>query len=810
MLKNYFKIAWRNLTNLKSFGLINLVGLTAGTLCSVAILLFTQSQFGYEEHFTDHENIYKVATNNLNGSSGLSDANMISSGPPIGPTIAKDYEEVLAQTRVVNFGGEFLMQPEGSEKAFFQSEGYLVDSTFFQVFDMPFLEGSHNSALLKPNSLILSSEVAKKVFGTTSDALGKQIKMTGNSDEMSMTVTAVFDESKGKSHLRPKYLMSMGSVGMGSYVLTANEWSGNNFVHTYVKLNPQADPSQLAAKFPLMLETYGADQLKAANKKKILSLVPLTDIHLKATEYEFHISKNSDIDYVYMLLALAFFIQLMACVNYINLTTAQATRRSKEIGVRKVNGAASKSLMYQFITESIIISIFAIVLALPVLMLLLPYINELFDSNIVIADIFTAPMLLSMLGVGLFTGLLSGSYPAFFLAMTDPLKVMKANFKRQKRFSLRNGLVVFQFSMFFLLIYAVSVVSQQLNHLNTSDTGFSQNQKLVVPLKTETAKGSYTTLKAQFEELASVNAVTASEFYPSQNIWYDQLVYKQGTTIDDGLVAQYNLARENFFETMGIKVIKGRSISNTDSSQMVVNEAFLRRLNITADEAIGTIMNRQPRNDGSQRRPFEIVGVIKDYNYLSLKDEVQPVATFYDSDLSNLIINYNTNNPSGFLKEIEGKWASINPGVPFEFKFLDKEMATVYADEKRLQKVSYTFTILAIIISLLGIWGLVSFSLERRTKEIGVRKVLGASTSELTSLLSKEFVVLVAVAILIASPFAIYAMNSWLDGFANRIGSTTYLVGIAAILTLFVSLVTVVYKTINAARANPINSIKAE
>jgi putative ABC transport system permease protein len=597
-----------------------------------------QNQFGYEEQFTDYENIYKVSTNNLNGNSGVSDALLISAGPPIGPTMVKDYEEVTTQARVVYMGGEFLMKPENSEKAFFQSEGYLVDSTFFDIFDVPLVEGNYKTALERPNSLILSAELSSKLFGNGNSPLGKQVQLTGNGDDVSMTVSGVFDLSNNKTHLQPNYLMSMGSTGMGSYVLTANEWNGNNFVHTYVKINPNTDPEALKAKFPAMLETYGAEQLKAANKTKVLDLIPITDVHLKTTEYEFPLSKNSDIKFVYMLLAIAFFIQLMACVNYINLTTAQATRRAKEIGVRKVNGAASKSLMYQFITESVVMSVLAVLLALPVILLLLPYINQLFNSAFVVTDVFSLLMLFSMLALGTVTGLLSGAYPAFYLAMIDPLKVMKKGFKSgDKTFSLRNGLVVFQFAMVFLLIYAVAVISQQLTHLSNSDKGFSENQKLVIPLKTTASQESYSTLKTQLEKMASVNAVTASEFYPSQNIWYDQKLYKQGETIDEGVVIHNNLARENFFETMGITLLEGRSISATDTSQMVVNETFLRQFNINIDEAVGTIMNRQPRGDGTLRDPYEIVGVIQDYNFQSLRDEVLPVATFYDNELSNMI-----------------------------------------------------------------------------------------------------------------------------------------------------------------------------
>ena len=809
MLKNYIKIAWRNFTHLKSFGIINLIGLTAGTVCSLAILIFVLSQFGFEKQFDNFENIYKV-TSFINNRGEFPDSKLISASPSIGPALVEDFEEVVNQTRVVNMGGEFLMKPEGSTKSLFESNSYLIDSTFFQVFEFSLLEGNLNTALQEPRSLVLSSSLATKLFGVGSSALGRQVQLTNQGDDITTKVTAVFDDEVGKTHLRPNFMLSMSSTGMGTYVLTENEWAGNNFIHTYIELSPGSDSEELVKALPDFLQRHGAEQLAAGNMDKTMGLFPLRDINLKSSEYSFALTDVSDINYLYLLIAIGIFIQLMACINYINLTTAQAIRRAKEIGVRKVNGASSQSLMYQFIIESIFFSLLAVLFAIPILIFALPYLNQLFGSTFQSEDVMTFQMLISIFSLGLVTGIISGAYPAFYLAMINVNRLFKVKSATSRSvFSLRNTLVVFQFGMVFILIYAVSVISEQLNHLNQKDIGFSKNQKLVIPLKTASASENYTTIKSEFEKLSQVNSVTACQFYPSQNIWYDNKIFQKGTLVSEGKVVQLNLARENFFETMGITVLEGRSIAENDSNQMVVNQTFLKTFGIAQEEAVGSVFE-QWSSSGELQPTWQIIGVIADYNYLSLKSEVLPVATFYNTELSNAIVSFNAENPSELIAAIESTWQILNPELPFEYSFLDDEMAKVYMEEARLKKVSYTFTGLAILISLLGIWGLVSYSLDQRKKEIGVRKVLGASVSELTKLLSKEFVILVGVSIVIASPLAFFAMDAWLADFASKIDNTRVLLIVSVLLTFLVSLGTVIYKTISAASANPIESIMTE
>lgn len=808
MLRNYLKIAWRNLLKMKSYSLVNLLGLTVGTLSCLAIMLYVQSQFGYEKDFKNANLIYGVTTEIKSNGEGL-DFNSMTASPNIGPALQQAFEEIESQTRVINFAGnnEFLLEPDHSDLAFFESDGYLVDSSFLDFFDFNLLEGNPATALNSPDKIVLSSSLAKKLFGVKTSALGKSINLSGNGEKLTAQVTGVFDE-KIKSHLKPNYLLNIRSTGLGQYVFNSDELVVNNFVNTYIKVNSHTSSDILASKLPSFLEVNAAERLKEFNMEKALGLVPIAEIHLKTADKDNHVAPVSDMNYIYLLLAIAFFIQLMACVNYINLTTAQAEKRAKEIGVRKVNGAASGSLTTQFMIESVLYSFLAVILTIPLLILFLPFINTLLDSQLQNVDVLTLKMSGIMLSLWLVTGFLSGAYPALYLSLMNPLKILKKGFKSTKgALWMRNGLVVFQFVMVFTLIYCVSVVSRQISHLNNSDLGFSKEQKLIIPLKTDEAMNSYEVLSNRLKALSHVKDVSGSTHYPSQNILQDRKMYKRGESVEQGILSRYNETRENFFDVMDIEILAGRRPSVTDSMQMLVNESFLRAFNISLNDAVGQYIIFSGEESSGSR---EIVGVFSDYNFSSLRDEVVPVVSVYYENVSNLILSYQSDDPKETLSQIRSVWEETNANVPFEYRFLDEELGRLYEAEVRLNKVSGTFATLAILLSLLGTWGLVSFKTQQRFKEIGVRKVLGASVGEITRLLSKEFFILVGLSILVGIPVGVYSMNSWLDNYTYRIDNTTGLIAFSALLTLLVCLLSVIYKTILAARANPINSIKAE
>ena len=505
MLKNYFKIAWRNIWRNKSFSFLNILGLTAGTVCCLYILLYVKDQYGYDANHDDGGSIYRVRTV-IEPKDGTPGFNSATGSPPIAMGMKMDFPEVRAVTRVVYFtnGGNNLLSVVGNDDSFYESKGYLVDSTFFQVFTYKFIEGKPLHSLDEPYTVVLSSAVAKKLFGSN-EVLNHQINIGSDT----FRVTGVFDETWGKSHLQPHFIMSMNSGGTGEFVRTNNQWAGQNFVYTYVKLNPNADAALLESKLPAFLERHGADNLRQLSMKKHLHLQKVTDIHLYSAGITNQVDKVSNARFLYLLLTIAFFIQLIACINFINLTTARSMRRAREIGVRKVAGADKSSLIGQFLGESVLISFIAVLLAMPTVLLLLPLFNTLTGGSITI-DSFKAPIVVAcIITLGIVTGLLAGIYPALYLSRFKPVSILKGTFSfKPSSALLRKGLVVFQFVIAIVLIISVIVISRQLNFMQTQDLGFDQKQKLIIPFQNEQSRQNFTAFNNELKKLKDVTAVT--------------------------------------------------------------------------------------------------------------------------------------------------------------------------------------------------------------------------------------------------------------------------------------------------------------
>src|SRR5688572_17328436 len=718
MIKNYFKIAWRNIWRHKSFSFLNILGLTAGTVCCLYILLYVKDQYGYDAHHEDAGSIYRIRTV-IELKDGAPDVNTAVASPPIAMGMKMDFPEVKAATRVVYFtnGGNNLLSIVGSDNSFYESKGYLVDSTFFQVFNYKFIEGRPLHSLDEPYTVVLSSAVARKLLGSN-EALNQQIKIGSDT----FRVTGVFDETWGKSHLQPHFIMSMNSGGIGEFVRTNNQWAGQNFVYTYVKLNPNADAAQLESKLPAFLERHGADNLRELSMKKQLHLQKVADIHLYSAGITNQIDKVSNARFLYLLLTIAFFIQLIACVNFINLTTARSVRRAREICVRKVAGAVKSSLIGQFLGESVLISFIAVLLAVPAVMLLLPLFNTLTGGTITV-DAFKDPVVIAVIIIlGIATGLLAGIYPALYLSRFSPVSVLKGtiSFKPSSAL-LRKGLVVFQFVIAIVLIISVIVISRQLNYMQTQDLGFNQKQKLIIPFQNQESRQNFTAFNNELKKLKDVTAVTGCVSYPSLTIGSDIGVYKSGQDMKSAKLLKINQVHEDFFKVMDIPLLTGRQLRPSDTSrQVIVNEKALQVLGIDKDKAAGTQLYFDFEGN---HMDYEIVGVTKDYNYSSLKEQVQPLMTFYTSQPSYMIVEASSDNYKSLLADIGVTWKKIISGTPFEYSFLDEEIQKQYVEEATLRKISNSFTVLAILISCLGLFGLAMFTAQQRIKEIGVRKV---------------------------------------------------------------------------------------
>ena len=809
MIKNYFKIAWRNIWRNKSFSFLNILGLTAGTVCCLYILLFVKDQYGYDTYHADASSIYRIRTviEPKDGSPGFNSA---TASPPIAMGMKMDFPEVVAATRVLYLtnGRNDLLSVVGSDNSFYESKGYLGDSTFFQIFDYKFIEGKPLHALDEPYTVVLSSEVAKKLFGKN-EALNQQINIGNQINGHAFKVTGVFDETYGKSHLKPHFIMNMNSGGIGEFVRTNNQWAGQNFVYNYVKLNPNADAALLQSKLPAFLEKHGADNLRELSMKKYLFLQRITDIHLHSAGISNQIDKVSNARFLYLLLTIAFFIQLIACVNFINLTTARSVRRAREIGVRKVAGAVKSSLVRQFLGESVLISFIAVLLAVPAVMLLLPLFNTLTEGTLTI-DSFKDPIVISVIILlGIITGLLAGIYPALYLSGFNPVSVLKGTFSfKPSSALLRKGLVVFQFVIAIVLIISVIVISRQLNYMQSKDLGFDQKQKLIIPFQNEQAQQNFTAFNNELMKLKDITGITGCVYYPSLAVLSDFGVYKKGQNMNSAKLMKVNRVHQDFFKVMGIPLLMGRQLKPSDTSnQVIVNEKALRVLGIDKSEAVGTHLYFDFEGYHSD---LEIVGVIRDYNYSSLKEEVQPLMSLYTPTPSYMILEAATGNYKSLLSDIGAIWKKTIGGVPFEYSFLDEEIQKQYTEEATLKKISNSFTILAILISCLGLFGLAMFTAQQRIKEIGVRKVLGASVTGIVSMLSKDFLKLVFISILVASPVAWWAMNKWLQDFSYKINIGWWVFALAGAIALLIALLTVSFQAIKAAITNPVKSLRTE
>lgn len=809
MIKNYFKIAWRNIWKNKGFSFLNILGLTAGTVCCIYILLYVRSQHGYDQQFTNAESLYRIRTV-IDGKGSATPFNSACSSPPIVMQMKRDFPEIQAATRVVYFsdGSKNLISKVNSDNSFYESNGYLVDSTFFQVFDFRFTEGKASNSLNEPYTVVLSSELARKLFGRET-AVGQQINITTQFMKHDFKVTGVYDELFGKSHLNPHFLMTMNSGGLGEFVRNVNEWAGQNFLYSYVRLNPNADAATVQSKLPAFLQKYGKEDLDRLVMKKQLFLQKVTDIHLHSKGIGSQIEKTSDAGFLNLLLTIAFFIQLIACINFINLTTARSIKRAREIGVRKVVGAEKRSLIFQFLSESVLIAMISMFLAVPLIALLLPGLNTLTESSFTLEALKSLPVIFTILGLGLITGLLAGIYPAIYLSGFNPVSVLKGtfSFKRSSVF-LRKGLVVFQFVIAIVLIVSVIIISGQINFMQNLDMGFNKEQKLIIPLQNRDSRAQFTALRNELSALKGISGVAGCNTYPSRIVFNDFIVYTAGHDMSSGKVAKANNTDENFFKVMGMKILEGRNLGESDTSgQVIANELTLKEFDIPKETAIGTKLFA---NTGGQAREFEIVGVCNDYIFNPMKSEMQPLITFYTRQPNFIVASIDTKDYKGLLAGVGSAFRKALPGVPFEYSFLDKDLEKQYMQEVTLRKISNSFTLLAIIISCLGLFGLAMFTAQQRIKEIGVRKVLGASVTGIITMLSKDFLKLVLLSILIAIPIAWWGMNEWLSEFAYKMPLSWWTFVMAGLIAIIIAFITLSFQAIKAAIANPVKSLRTE
>ena len=812
MIKNYFLIAWRNLRRNKLNSFISISGLAVGLTCCILIALYVSDELSYDRQFKHSTDLYRLGTGFLKD-----DVENLSatSAAPFGPTLKTEYPEVDLTTRIWVSPNEskylFTVTNGNDVKTFYKDKGFFVDSTFFDIFNFPFLAGDPHTALRNPNTVVISEKLSKTLFGST-NVLNKQVRISSSVGDLDFIITGVLNETSQRSHIDGDFFMSINSGGIGEYLATPRDFATNNMFFTYMRLKNSADAKALENKLPAFVEKYAGKELKQYGFWKKLYLQPVVDIHLKS-DFAFDFAINSKRSTVYIFICVAVFILLIACINFMNLATARSAKRASEVGIRKVCGAERKLLIRQFIGESVFISLLALLFSIALCALLIAPFNNVTGKHFEFTDIFKNGYWALCLLLALFAGFLAGTYPAFYLSSFNPIQVLKNRFTNKLSvLQLRRGLVVFQFIISIALILSIVIIYRQLNYIHNQELGFKKEQEIILPLRNQTTKGNYDALKNGINNIPGVKAVAGTTTYPGIAVARDMGFYPEGKTVNEAKIVKLEYTDDDYHKALGLTLIAGRYFSSqfpTDTlGKLVLNEEAIHQLGFTAQNAVGKAVFF---DFGGEKNRFEIIGVVKNYHFASLHEKIRPFGFLRNRFSYNyVLINLSTANLGDVLAKLEQNWKQVNQNEPFEYSFLDQEFQRNYANDERTFSVIGYFTFVAILLSCLGLFGLSVYAAEQRTKEIGIRKVLGASVTGIVRLLSRDFLVLVAIAIVVASPLAWWVMSKWLEDFAYQTNISWWIFVVAGVVALLIALLTVSFQAIRAAVANPVKSLRSE
>jgi len=725
-------------------------------------------------------------------------------------TLKEELPEVEEAARVVaSFSSPDLIQYE--DEKFFEPDGYIADSTLFDVLTYEFLEGNPKKALADANTVVLSEPLAKKLFGNE-PALNKSILISQGGEPVNYKVTGVYRQDK--SFFDANFITSMMSEGFGYYVRAdsnaAYEWGGQNFVMGYLKLAPGHSEAEVERKMNDLLIKYGAEDMKALGITKTLFLEPIKDIYLKS-----EVARSQRITHIYIIVSIALFVLLLACINFMNLSTAKAAKRAGEIGIRKAMGAFRSNLIRQIMGEALVIVAVAMVISVLLVQVALPGFNELSGKSISFNSDNSVYFILALVGLTIITGLVAGSYPAFYISSFKPAEVLKGKFSLGSASGrLRQALVIFQFVIAIVLVCGVFVISRQLSFMKEKDLGFDPEAKVIIPLRTAEAKRQYETLRNKIAQMSSVESVSAASYAPGSQIFNDMVFYRDGGSMETAILNRRNFVDAGYLELLGIKMIAGRSFTNNreveSQGRLIINRASAEKFGLKPEEIIGEKLHFDWQGE---HFTFEVIGVMEDFNQVSLREPIVPL-TFEIAGVADrynfMIASLNTSEFSQSISDIEALWREQVSDAPFEYSFLDEDLQEQYNEDRRISRIITAFSVVAMIICSLGLYGLSSFMAERRLREIGIRKALGASVPQITGMMSKEFVRLVVLAFAIAVPLAWYGSNKWLEGFEYKtpLSVTPFL--FAGVCALVIALLTVSYESLKAANTDPAKTLRNE
>ncbi|UCH95666.1 MAG: ABC transporter permease [Candidatus Aminicenantes bacterium] len=794
MFKNYLKIALRNIKRYKGYSFINIAGLAVGMACCILILLWVRDELSFDRFHHNLDDIYRVVRVEQDTADTGKDA---LTPPPLAAALKEKFPEITHSTRFGTWGRWVFAY---GEKSFYESRYKCVDPDFFRMFTFPFVKGSPKQALVNTYSVVISEEMAEKYFGNE-EPLGKTLNINQQFD---VIVTGVIKNIPENSTLKFDFILPFKLLFLEELLgeETAKNWGFNSF-NTFVMLNKQSSVKELTAKIA------GIFKEGRKEEKDLAALQPFKDIHLYSN-IKYDLPGIGDIKYVTIFSMLALFVLIIACINFMNLTTAKSAKRAKEVGLRKVIGARRSQLIKQFFGESVLLSFFAFLFALILVELMLPAFNQLAAKNLSLNPSNNIFIYLGFVGITLLTGILAGSYPALLLSSFQPVKVLKGsanlNVKDKNRSPLfRRILVVTQFSLSIALVIGTIVIYTQLRFMRSKDLGFNKEHVIYIAMA-ESIIPKYDSIKKEFRRDANVLTVTASLSLPINIRNSPGSPEWEGKDPDNNMQIKADFVDYDYLETFHIKMVQGRTFSKkfpTDTeTAYIVNEEAVRRMGL--ESPVGKQFSFWDRKG-------KIIGVMKDFHFRPMHHQIQPIVfKIFPPWFKYIYTRLKPGNIPAALDSLKKTWIRLNPGYPFEYHFLDDRFDGLYRAEQRMGTLTKYFTVLGILIACLGLFGLASFTAEQRTKEIGVRKVLGASVGSIIALLSREFTRLVLVATIIAWPVAYFTMNQWLQNFAYQVGIAWWIFIFSAGLTVIIALLTVSYQSIKAAVTNPVEALRYE
>lgn len=803
MLKNFLKIAYRNFMRQRVYSLINTAGLAIGVACFLLIFLYIHDELGYDQFHSKSDRTYRIIEHFESDGVGEHSA---SQPFPVGPALINDYpEQIEAMTRLFDFQSPFLtLSNKNLERSFNESRVFFVDSTFFDVFDFEVLVGDKFTALDEPNSILITESMARKYF-SDENPLGQVLDFQG---ERNLIIKGILADAPHNAHFQFDFLISFSTLRQHYQDRTMERWYWNP-CWTYLVLKEGSTAERLTQQMPGFVQKYFDESFR---DDVSMELQPLHDIHLKS-KLDYEIQANSNESNIYVFSAVAFFVLLIAVINFINLSTARATKRAKEVGIRKALGSLKKQLIYQFIFESVLQTILALIISVIGIVFLLPSFNMLTEKSISLMVFLTPEYIGMVIGMTLFVGLIAGFYPAFVLSSFKTTEVIKGGKLNNHGMNFRKVLVVMQFSISMILIVGTIMAINQLKYLQNDDLGFDKEAVLMVPVIGTPIADHYESMKNEMLTQPYIKSVTALEEVLGAK---HQVMNYTFEGVEKSKPYPRLFIRHDFIKTFDIPVLAGRTYDKSfvtdDSLALIVNETMVKQLGYgSAENAIGKSVQLMRRRQG------KIIGVVKDFNFTSKHHPMSPIALdlwtapfTFNLFMKYMAVKVDRDHLQESIGMVESAWQKFIPSRPFEYFFLEDRLNESYKSEIKLSKITTIFSFFAILVACLGLFGLATFTMEQRTKEIGIRKVLGIETGQIIMLLSKDFMLLVGISFVIAVPVAYLMIDWWLAGFAYRIDVVAWPFAVAGLATFLVAMITVGAHSLKAATINPVNTLKYE